>query len=85
VISLNAVLHGNHFIREVGGRGAPAPDGTHLAIPNNRRPGFLDLYYNYLDRNAKESTHPHAYRLDQPIGAVSLKATDRKTIRFVSR
>jgi hypothetical protein len=32
---------------------------------------FLDLYYNYLDRNAKETVYPHAYRLDQPIGAVS--------------
>jgi hypothetical protein len=32
---------------------------------------FLDLYYNYLDRQAKDTQYARAYRLDQPVGAVS--------------
>jgi len=32
---------------------------------------FLDLYYNYLDRQAKDTQYARTYRLDQPVGAVS--------------
>lgn len=32
---------------------------------------FLDLYYSYLDRQTKDTQYARAYRLDQPVGAVS--------------
>ena len=32
---------------------------------------FLDFYYTYLDRQAKDTQYARAYRLDQPVGAVS--------------
>ncbi len=32
---------------------------------------FLDFYYNYLDRQAKDTQYARAYRLDQPVGAVN--------------
>jgi hypothetical protein len=31
---------------------------------------FLDLYYNYLDRQSKDTQYARTYRLDQPVGAV---------------
>jgi hypothetical protein len=32
---------------------------------------FLDLYYNSLDRQTKDTQYARAYRLDQPVGVVS--------------
>jgi hypothetical protein len=32
---------------------------------------FLDIYYNDLDKREKSSQYAHAYRLDQPLGAVN--------------
>jgi hypothetical protein len=33
---------------------------------------FLNYYYNYLDKQTKETQYSNAYRLDQPVGVVNL-------------
>jgi hypothetical protein len=32
---------------------------------------FVDRYYNYLDRQAKDNLYPYAYRLDKSVGAAN--------------
>jgi hypothetical protein len=32
---------------------------------------FLDYFYNYLDKQSKETQYAHAYRLDQSVGVVN--------------